>query len=95
MGQKEGVKLVGGLKPSKAPATIDDEMFGMKVRQWDGSVTLTQKFTTTADKYKIEGEVNYQACNDSGCLPGSELFDFSGTAKGKEEAKEDTKEEDQ
>lgn len=91
--KKEGVKLVGGLKPSKAPATIDDEMFGMKVRQWDGSVTLTQKFTTTADRYKIEGEVNYQACNDSGCLPGSELFDFSGTAKGKEEAKEDTKEE--
>jgi thiol:disulfide interchange protein DsbD len=91
--KKEGVKLVGGLKPSKAPATIDDEMFGMKVRQWDGSVTLTQKFTTTADKYKIEGEVNYQACNDSGCLPGSELFDFSGTVKGKEEAKEDAKDE--
>ncbi len=91
--KKEGVKLVGGLKPNKAPATIDDEMFGMKVRQWDGSVTLSQKFTTTADKYKIEGEVSYQACNDSGCLPGSELFDFSGTAGSKEEAKEEQKDE--
>lgn len=91
--KKEGVKLVGGLQHSKAPATIDDEMFGMKVRQWEGTVTLSQKFTTTSDKYKIEGEVSYQACSDQGCLPGSELFDFSGTVKGKEEAKEDAKDE--
>ncbi len=90
--KKEGVKLVGGLKHSKAPATIDDEMFGMKVRQWEGTVSISQNFTTTADKYKIEGEVSYQACSDQGCLPGSELFDFSGDVKSKEEVKEDAKE---
>ena len=84
--KKEGVKLVGGLQHSKAPATIDDEMFGMKVRQWEGSVTLSQKFTTTADKYNIEGEVSYQACSDQGCVPGNELFSFSGTAGNKEAA---------
>ena len=87
--KKDGVKLVGGLQHSKAPATIDDEMFGMKVRQWEGSVTISQKFTTTDSKYKIEGEVSYQACSDQGCLPGSELFDFSGTVNNKDEAKED------
>lgn len=91
--KKEGVKLVGGLKHSKAPTTIDDEMFGMKVRQWEGTVSISQRFTTTADKYKIEGEVNYQACSDQGCLPGSELFDFNGTVNSKEEAKEDSKDE--
>ncbi|MBP5687200.1 MAG: thioredoxin family protein [Muribaculaceae bacterium] len=91
--KKEGVKLVGGLKHSKAPQTLDDEMFGMKVRQWEGTVSLSQNFTTTADKYKIEGEVSYQACSDQGCLPGSELFDFSGTVDSKDKAKEDTKEE--
>ncbi|MBO4721808.1 MAG: thioredoxin family protein [Muribaculaceae bacterium] len=91
--KKEGVKLVGGLKHSKAPTTIDDEMFGMKVRQWEGTVSISQNFTTTADKYKIEGEVNYQACSDQGCLPGSELFDFNGTVNSKEEAKEDSKDE--
>lgn len=90
--KKEGVKLVGGLKHSKAPATIDDEMFGMKVRQWEGTVSISQNFTTTADKYKIEGEVSYQACSYQGCLPGSELFDFSGDVKSKEEVKEDAKE---
>ena len=91
--KKEGVKLVGGLTHSKAPTTIDDEMFEMKVRQWEGTVTLSQKFTTTDSKYKIEGEVNYQACSDQGCLPGSEMFDFSGTAPGKDETKQDAKDE--
>ena len=92
--KKEGVKLVGGLKHSKAPTTIDDEMFGMKVRQWEGSVSLSQKFTTTDSKYKIEGEVNYQACSDQGCLPGSELFDFSGTVDSKEDAKDEKSDEE-
>ncbi|MBR5029562.1 MAG: thioredoxin family protein [Muribaculaceae bacterium] len=92
--KKDGVKLVGGLKHSKAPTTIDDEMFGMKVRQWEGSVSLSQKFTTTDSKYKIEGEVNYQACSDQGCLPGSELFDFSGTVDSKEDAKDEKSDEE-
>ncbi|MBR5638887.1 MAG: thioredoxin family protein [Muribaculaceae bacterium] len=91
--KKDGIKLVGGLQPSKSPTTIDDEMFGMKVRQWDGNVTLTQKFTTTANKYNIEGEIRYQACS-TGCVYESERFDFSGTVDKKEEAKENTKEED-
>ena len=91
--KKEGVKLVGGLTHSKPPTTIDDEMFEMKVRQWEGTVTLSQKFTTTDSKYKIEGEVSYQACSDQGCLPGSEMFDFSGTAPSKDETKQDTKDE--
>ena len=92
--KKDGVKLVGGLKHSKAPTTIDDEMFGMKVRQWEGSVSLSQRFTTTDSKYKIEGEVNYQACSDQGCLPGSELFDFSGTVDSKEDAKDEKSDEE-
>lgn len=91
--KKEGVKLVGGLIHSKAPTTIDDEMFEMKVRQWEGTVTLSQKFTTTDSKYKIEGEVSYQACSEQGCLPGSEMFDFSGTAPSKDETKQDAKDE--
>ncbi len=91
--KKEGVKLVGGLKHSKAPTTIDDEMFEMKVRQWEGSVSISQNFTTTANKYSIEGEVSYQACSDQGCVPGSEQFSFNGTAGSKEEVKDDAQEE--
>ena len=76
----DGVKLDGGLKPSKAPQTFDDQIFEMKVRQWSGGVTLTQKFTTTATKYSIDGEIRYQGCNDQGCITGNESFEFKGTA---------------
>lgn len=90
----DGVKLVGGLKPSKTPQTIDDPIFEMKVRQWDGTVSLSQKFTTTASDYKIDGDIRYQCCNDQGCTTGKEDFDFKGTVDSKdnkEEPKEDNK----
>ena len=90
--KKEGVKLVGGLKHSKAPTTIDDEMFEMKVRQWEGTVSISQNFTTTADKYNIEGEVSYQACSDQGCVPGSEQFNFNGTVNSKDNVQNEPQE---
>ena len=75
----EGVKLVGGLKPSKSPVTIDDKNFEMKVRQWEGTVTLTQKFTVTAPKYKINGELSFMSCSGETCTaPTKEQFDFAG-----------------
>ena len=75
----DGVKLVGSLKPSKSPQTIDDKTFEMKVKQWEGSVTLTQKFTVTAPTYKIAGELSFMSCNDETCTaPTKEMFDFSG-----------------
>ncbi len=77
----EGVKLVGGLKPSKSPVTIDDKNFEMKVRQWEGTVTLTQKFTVTAPKYKINGELSFMSCSGETCTaPTKEQFDFAGAA---------------
>lgn len=97
----QGVKLVGGLTPSTPPKTIDDETFMMKVRQWDGKVTLSQKFTVTADKYNIDGELQFMSCNDQTCTPPStESFSFTGKAgtppkeNTEEEAKNDEKVED-
>ena len=94
--KKDGVKLVGGLKPNKAPKSEYDEMFEMNVRHWDGSVSLTQKFTTTASKYNLEGTIRYQACNDQGCHSGNDPFTLSGTVDSKDnkdEAKDEAKDE--
>ena len=44
----QGVKLVGGLTPSKAAHKQHDETFDMDLSWWTGSVTLSQKFTVTA-----------------------------------------------
>ena len=97
----KGVKLVGRLTPSKAPTTIDDEAFMMKVRQWEGKVTLTQKFTVTEDKYNIDGVLQFMSCNDQTCTPpATESFSFTGKAGAppkentEEEAKSDDKAQD-
>ena len=77
----QGVKLVGGLTPSKAAHKQHDETFDMDLSWWTGSVTLTQKFTVTAKDYKIEGSIRYMACDDENCTPPkSESFSFKGTA---------------
>lgn len=77
----QGVKLVGGLTPSKAAHKQHDETFDMDLSWWNGSVTLSQKFTVTAKEYKIEGSIRYMACDDENCTPPkSESFSFKGTA---------------
>lgn len=77
----QGVKLVGGLTPSKAAHKQHDETFDMDLSWWIGSVTLSQKFTVTAKEYKIEGSIRYMACDDENCTPPkSESFSFKGTA---------------
>lgn len=77
----QGVKLVGGLTPSKAAHKQHDETFDMDLSWWTGSVTLSQKFTVTAKEYKIEGSIRYMACDDENCTPPkSETFSFKGTA---------------
>lgn len=77
----QGVKLVGGLIPSKAAHKQHDETFDMDLSWWTGSVTLSQKFTVTAKEYKIEGSIRYMACDDENCTPPkSESFSFKGTA---------------
>ena len=82
-----GVKLVGGLKPSRAPQVIDDPTFEMKVHQWEGSVTLSQKFTTTGKDYNIDGDISYMCCNDQTCTaPTAESFKFTGKVAEAKEA---------
>ena len=77
----QGVKLVGGLTPSKAAHKQHDETFDMDLSWWTGSVTLSQKFSVTAKEYKIEGSIRYMACDDENCTPPkSESFSFKGTA---------------
>ena len=77
----QGVKLVGGLTPSKAAHKQHYETFDMDLSWWTGSVTLSQKFTVTAKEYKIEGSIRYMACDDENCTPPkSESFSFKGTA---------------
>lgn len=91
---KDGIKLVGGLTPNKRPKEVQDPTFDMMVRYWEGSVTLTQKFTVTSDKYKIAGDISCQACSDETgmCTNPDDQFEFTGTVDNKDKKKEATEE---
>lgn len=78
----EGVKLVGALVPERAAHSEYDEMFEATLSWWEGSITLRQKFTATAEAFDIVGNILFSACNDQNCIPPTkESFVLSGTAK--------------
>ncbi|MDR2139593.1 MAG: thioredoxin family protein [Tannerella sp.] len=65
-----GTELIGKPTASVAPATVHDDMFGMDVRWYAGTVTFTQKIIIRdSKKFKLTGEVEFMACNDEMCLP--------------------------
>ena len=93
----EGCKLEGGLKANKAPITKYEDMFGANVSFYEHSVTFTQKLKITGKTYKIEGYLEYGACNDQSCLPPTSVdVKYSGKGIDKpvaEDKKEDKKDE--
>ena len=60
-----------------------DAMFGMNVRFFERQVTFVQPLTLTAEDYRVEGYLQYGACNDQNCLPpASEEFSFGASPAG-------------
>ncbi len=79
--KKEGVQLVGPMKANKKPTKHYEEMFGADVLFYEGSVTFTQRVKITGKEYKIEGYLEYGACNDQSCMPPTAV-DFKYQGKG-------------
>lgn len=72
-----GVQL-DGASTEPTPLEVFDEMFKMKVKYFDKSVTFIQKIKLTSNKPVIvRGILNYQACNDETCVPGESVFSFN------------------
>ena len=78
----DNVELVGQLTPSAAPLEKLDEVFALNLSWWENAVSFKQKFKVkAAGAFAIEGEITFQGCNDSSCLPPTHLaFDFASTA---------------
>ena len=76
-----GAELIGSPTASVAPTTVYDEQFAMNLRWYPGTVSFTQKFKVTdAAKFKMEGQIEFMACNDETCLPPDQI-DFSYTKR--------------
>ena len=76
----DGAELVGPLKARGREISTYDNLFGMKLRYFEGSVTFVQKIKFTKPKYHIDVYVEYGACNAENCMPPSEAT-YKGTGK--------------
>lgn len=78
-----GAELVGKLKPVGKEVAAFDKLFEMKVRYFENAAQFVQKLKLTGGEYKVEGFLEYGACNDENCLPPTQVpFKFSGKAEG-------------
>ena len=78
-----GAELVGKLKPVGQEVAAFDKLFEMKVRYFENTAQFVQKLKLTGGEYKVEGFLEYGACNDENCLPPTQVpFKFSGKAEG-------------
>ncbi|MBO4826592.1 MAG: thioredoxin family protein [Prevotella sp.] len=86
----EGAAESGKLKPQGKEISEFDNLFGMKVRYFENSVTFTQRYKITGKKYAIKGFLEFGACNDQNCLPPTQV-EFSYSGDGPEDAPTDSK----
>ena len=92
----EGAKAEGKLKAQGKEISQFDNLFGMKLRYFENSVTFVQRYKLTAEKYHIKGFLEYGACNDQSCLPPTQVeFDYTGTGKPEQAAEKEKKSEDE
>jgi thiol:disulfide interchange protein len=76
----DGVELVGKLKAVGHEISQFDQLFGMKLRYFEGSVKFIQKVKFTKPNYTIDAYLEYGACNDQNCMPPTSV-DFKKSGK--------------
>ena len=94
--EKNNIKLVGEVESSIQPEVKFDNTFEMNLELFDGSVIFKQKIKKTYDNASISGFIEFMACDDSRCLPPSEIeFDFNLGKNSTEKVAELPKQENQ
>ena len=76
----DGAEPVGKLTPKGHEISQFDNMFGMKLRFFEKSVTFVQKIKFTKPEYSINCYLEYGACNDETFMPPTEV-PFTGKGK--------------
>ena len=69
----EGVEPIGKLTAKGKEIKKFDELFGMELRYFENSVTFVQKVRFTKPQYTIDCYLEYGSCNDSNCMPPTQV----------------------
>ena len=81
--ESENYELVGETKESPEPEEIFDETFGIKVKQFSDRATFTQKIRLKTEKsFNIEGNIEYQVCQEDKCVYFNPDFNFKIEGEG-------------
>ncbi|GGK14945.1 thiol:disulfide interchange protein DsbD [Yeosuana aromativorans] len=75
------IKVLGNTEEGEGH-TIDDPIFQMKIKYFEKSAVFRQKIETTKDVTAVNGTVEFMVCDDSRCLPPTEVelkFDLAGS----------------
>lgn len=76
-----GAHVDGKLLPVGNEQAVYDKLFDMEVRYFEKTAKFVQRVRLEGGAYRLEGYLEYAACNDQNCLPPSEVpFMFTGTA---------------
>jgi len=63
----KGAVETGELKVSKDPVRYHDDIFGMEIGYWDGTVTFTQLVEFKGKDGKATVDIEWMMCNDTAC----------------------------
>jgi|AntRauTorckE5430_2_1112549.scaffolds.fasta_scaffold04679_3 thiol:disulfide interchange protein DsbD len=72
-----GLKIIGVPKPINVHIYMDD-IFDCEVHEFSKKVEFRQKAKVTGPLPSIKGKVDYQICNDRGCLSYNHKFTLAG-----------------
>ncbi|QNM85960.1 thioredoxin family protein [Polaribacter pectinis] len=64
--------------------TVDDKVFGMKIKFFENTAVFKQKIKLTANKKIVNGSVEFMVCDDTQCMAPTEVdleFKLSSNAK--------------
>jgi len=71
--ESKDYRRIGALREPKPHEEID-EMFGVVVRSFDGTVTFRQKIQrNTAESFSVKGSLYYQLCNAGSCIAPDDI----------------------
>ncbi len=77
----EGVELVGSLTPGNGVLEKVDPVFDMMVSYFEGTGSFVQKLKFKGGAYRLQGFLEYGACNDENCMPPTTYeFNITGDA---------------
>ncbi|HMQ45072.1 MAG TPA: protein-disulfide reductase DsbD family protein, partial [Mariniflexile sp.] len=66
-----GFKILGNTSEEKGK-TVDDPVFGMKIKYFEKSATFKQKVEVKENTSTIKAFVEFMVCDDARCLPPTE-----------------------